>query len=771
MGEIITSESNHVVLSPTSRIRDAAPARAIPVPSADPKSSLLMEYVQVLRRHWMAILSCAVAGCVVALALSLLQRPLYRTRASVDIEGLNGDFMNMRAVARTDGSTAEPNEVKQQTEIKLLQSDTLIDSTIQSLLAQGESVTPTNSDVLQRTAQRLHVPGHSQLRFEDVVRDTSKRVKVKPLGMTRLVELSCESTRPDIAARFCNQMIREFETEDIETRAEEAQKTSAWLTRQLADVKAKAEESQRKLQAAVGGNGLMLSQETSSTGEERLRELQEELVKAQADRMQREANIAVAHTAAIDSLPGVQDSPTYRQYETRLAELRGKLAEIVPPLTEQNPKVIHLRSQIQEAEEGLAASRSSSTSRESSELTAAQHRENLLRAAYNAQLATVSTDLQKAAQVSLLRRELESEQQLYQTMLQRAKEAGFASAMQGSTVRIVDPARPSLNPASPNRTADGAAGFALAGVLGAGMFLYRDRTRRVFRLPGETQALLQVQELGVIPHATRTTVAGTRPSYGLVPSLRTADTAMPQVGEAVALTRWEDRSSITAEAYRSTGFSLLLADAQKKSKVYAVSSASDGEGKTTVVSNLGVALSRTRLRILLIDGDLRKPRLHASFGMRMDFGLRNLLRGEIDVTEAAPGSLYRQTPIHNLSIIPAGGGSEDSVELLHSPNVEKLLNRLRTEFDIILVDTPPMLHMADARVLAVRCDGGILVVRAHETDVDQAQAARDIFDSDGIPIVGTILNSFTPTREGLRDYYKSYERYQGDEDGSKVAAA
>ena len=487
--------------------------------------------------------------------------------------------------------------------------------------------------------------------------------------------------------------------------------------------------------------------------------------------MQREADLSVAHSASVDTLPSVQDNPAYRQYETRLADLRGKLAEIVPPLTEQNPKVIHLRSQIREAEAGLAASRSTSTGRDSSELAAAQHRENLLQVAYNAQLANVSTDLQRAAQVSLLRREVESEQQLYQTMLQRAKEAGFASAMQASTVRVVDPARPADRPSSPNRGADGAAGFALAGVLSAGFFLYSDRTRRVFRLPGETQAVLQVQELGVIPHATRAMVSGASVSYAMTPSLLDSGQPATKVGEAVALTRWEDRSSISAEAYRSTGFSLLLADTKKRSKVYAVSSASDGEGKTTVVSNLGIALSRTRLRVLLIDGDLRKPRLHTSFGMRSDFGLRNLLRGDVDVMTASSSTLYRQTPIHNLAIIPAGGGSEDSVELLHSPNVDKLLNRLRTEFDIILVDTPPMLHMADARVLAVRCDGGILVIRAHETGVDQAQAARDIFDSDGIPIIGTILNSFMPTREGLHDYYRSYERYQSDENGNKVAAA
>lgn len=765
-------ESQTRAVSRAQRSAESATSRVtVPPTPAESQDSLFLEYAKLLRRHWIPILACAVTGCVIALAICMLMRPLYRTRASVDIEGLNGDFMNIREVARTGATGPDSNEVNQQTQIKLLQSDTLIGNTMQTLLQEGDLPTEQKPDWFTRAAQAMHLRAHSQQEYADVVRDTAQRVKVKPLGMTRLVELSCESTRPDVAVRFCNQMIREFESEDIETRAEEAQKTSTWLTRQLADVKVKAQESQRKLEQAVGGNGLMLSQQTSSTGEERLRELQQELVRAQADRMQKESVVSTQRIAPVDTLPSVQDNPAYRQYESRLADLRGKLAEMLPTLTEQNPRVKRMREQIREAEAGLAAARDTSTGRQGSELAQARHREELLQVAYNAQLANVSSDLQKAAQVSLLRRELDSEQQLYQTMLQRAKEAGFASAMQASTVRVVDPARPADHPSSPNRTAGGAAGFALGGLFGAGCFLYRDRTRRVFRLPGETQTVLQVQELGVIPHATRAgAAAGTRTA---LPSLLRLEngSAPVKVGEAVALTRWEDRSSIVAEAYRSTSFSLLLADGNKSAKIYAISSANDGEGKTTVVSNLGVALSRTRLRVLLIDGDLRKPRLHASFGMRSDFGLRNLLRGDVDLASAPLNSLYRQSPLNNLAVIPAGGGAEDSVELLHSSNVQRLFGRLRSEFDIILVDTPPMLHMADARVLAVQCDGGILVVRAHSTGVDQAQTARDIFDSDGIPILGTILNDFNPMREGLTDYYRSYERYQSDEKKQEVAIA
>ncbi len=593
--------------------------------------------------------------------------------------------------------------------------------------------------------------------------DAAQRLDVKPLGVTRLVELRCESWDPQVAQAFCNRLIYEYKDEDVETRSEEAKNTSALLTRQLADVKMRATESQHKLEAAVNGNGMILSQETSSTGEERLRELQTELVRAQADRMQKESDANVARTASADTLPNVLDNPTYRQYQAQISDLKSKLSALVPPLTEANPKVIRLRAQIAEAEQGLAASQATSSGRQSNELAAARHREDLLQVAYNAQLASVSTDLQKASQVSLLRREVESEQQLYQTMLQRAKEAGFASAMQASNMRVVDAAAVPRAPISPRPILSGIAGFVLGSCASAAFLLFSDRTRRILRTPGQVGQLLSIQELGVIPRALSPAEGGLLGKAKSWQLRRFGSKDSVKLSHALTMTGWGERFSIVAEAYRSTSFSILLADMSQRCHIYVVTSPSDGEGKTTVASNVGVALSRSRLRVLLIDGDMRKPRLHHSFGIREDFGLRKLLRGEVDPARAPLASFVRQTSTPNLWVIPAGQGSEDTVQLLHSENMQRVLNRVATEFDVILIDTPPMLHMTDARILGGRSDGSILVFRAGSTTVEQAQAARDLLDRDGIPVVGAVLNDFAPEREGLSNYYASYTRYQSDE--------
>ncbi len=735
-----------------------------------PQQSLIEEYLHTVSRHRLAIVLCALAGAVIALVFNLRTLPTFRTRTSLDIRSLNTDFMDIHAVAPTSSGSSDEISTNLQTQIRLLQSDTLVGEVKDRLLAQPHPASLEREDSLSRIERVLHLGGHETVPFATLLDDTANRTKVKPLGLTRLVEVTCDSWSAKFSSTFCNTLTSTFQEDDIKNREAEAQKTQEWLTRQVADVKVRAEESQKKLEAAVGGNGLMLSQTTTTAGEDRLRSLQDELVKAQADRIQKEATASVASTAPAETLPNVQDNPAHRAYELKLADLRNQLILIVPALTEENPKVVRLRAQIADAEAGLLSTAGTSTSRQSNEYSAARHRESLLDITFKAQQATVSSDLQKAAQVSLLRRELDSEQQLYQTLLQRAKEAGFATAMQASTIRIVDAANTPRFAFAPQRSVIAGTGLALGCLFGIAFAIYKDRNNKVFRVPGEVERYLHVHELGVIP-ATRH--VPTLASRGIAALAIRGDKPAPQtMGPAVALTRWSDDFSLAAEAYRNTTLSILLSDSSsKRTRSYVVSSANVGEGKTTVASNLGVALSKSKLRVALVDGDLRRPNLHNAFAMENDFGLRNILRGELDLETVPVDILTRATALPNISIIPAGIGTEDVVELLHSSHFGALLARLSHDFDVVLIDSPPILHMADARILAGQSDGAILICRARVTTHDEAANARDLFAHDGVRLVGTILNDFDPAAEGKPNYYNSYYRYGQTREANKAGAA
>jgi polysaccharide biosynthesis transport protein len=738
------------------------------------RTSLSADYLRTLSRHRWMIAAFAVCGILLSFLLNFASLPYYRARTSLDIQSLNSDFMNMRDVAPTGEGGGSSAEVNVQTQIKLLQSETLLQRTKEHLRVEPHPATTPRLDMASRLAALFHVPFSigRPISSDDLIEDTAKHVVVKPLGVTRLVEITCDSWSAEFAAKFCNTLTAQFKDADLETRSNESQKTSEWLTQQVADIKLKAEESQRKLEAATGGNGLMLTQESSTIGEDRLRELQAELVKAQADRIEKESQSRIADSATPGTVPSVLDNPQYRSYQEKLADLRGKLAQLVPPLTEENPKVIHLRSEIREVEAGMEETRKSSSERMGNEFETARRREVLLAAAYYMQEARVSANLGKAAQVSLLRREVESEQQLYQTLLQRAKEAGFASAMQASTIRIVDEARKPRSPFTPKRGAASMAGLLFGSMCGVGFAFFKDRSSDVLRVPGEVERYLNLNELGVIPSSEYHGRAHPVMSSGSLITLRGESPKLLRNETALDIARWSDNFSIVAEAYRSATVSILLTgDPSGRGRVYVVSSPNSGEGKTTVTSNLGVALSKSNLRVVIVDGDLRKPGMHNALQVSNDFGLRNLLRAEIDIAKAPLSTFCKATKLPNLSVIPAGAGSEEVVDLLHSPLLGDLIDRLHREFNVVLIDTPPMLHMTDARIFGHYSEGAILVFRAGSTSREQATKACDLFDKDRVRLVGTILNAFHPSKEGLNNYYESYYRYKHDVETPRKAVS
>lgn len=741
-----------------------------PEPEAE-TLGLVQEYFQTVRRYKWSLLGFALAGVLVSLLFGLRTLPMYRTRTSIEIRAVNSDFLNRRMVNPTDTDGGAEADTNLQTQIKLLESDTLMGATIEKLKAEAHPPTVERDDLWSRIQRGLHLDHPRPIPYDDAVAEAAQNVKVKPLGVTRMVEITCDALSRQIAARFCNELVQTYQENDLQARSSEAAKTSAWLTRQVADVKQRAQETEGRLNAALGGDGLALNPH-NDVGESRLRALQDELVKAQADRIAKEAESGMERSAAPGTAPVVLDSPAHRQYEAQLADLRTQLAKLTPSLTEENPQVKKLRAQIRAAEDGMRDADQNSLTRQNNELASARHRESLLNLTYSAELAKVSSDLQRAAKVSLLRSELDSEQQLYQTLLQRAKEAGFASAMQAATIRVVDPARLPAVPFSPQPKLAAGLGLFLGGLFGTAFAFYRERTLNVFRKPGDVQRFLHVHELGTIPalrdfagapKAHPTTLLGTTTkARALLPGTTT---------ETTPLAHWKDEFSLAAEAYRNATLSILISEAKKGSRTYVVASPSAGEGKTTVTSNLGVALSKSKMRVALVDGDLRKPNLHNAFAMENNVGLRNILRGEFDLKTAPLSTFMRPTDLPNVSVIAAGNGSEELMELLHSPSLPLLLDRLSREFDMVLIDTPPALHMADTRILAREADGVILVFRASTTTLDAAAMARDLFDRDGIPLVGTILNDFNPQREGWTSYYKDYYRYQRKGTSGKAATA
>ena len=563
----------------------------------------------------------------------------------------------------------------------------------------------------------------------------------------------------------------------MEARWKMSEHTGEWLSRQLGDMRIKLERSEDALQSYARSTGLMFTSEKTNISEEKLRQLQQELSKAQADRITTQSRWEITKTSPPDALPDVLNDSSLRSLQDKVTELRRQHAELTITYTAMHTKVRQVEAQVAPLEAALHKQRSAIIDRLRNEYEAALRREKLLTADHAAQSRLVTDQAKKSIQYNFLKREVDSNRQLYEAMLQRVKETSIASAVRASNVRIVDPAEPPQLPYKPSLPMNSVLGLLSGALLGVAFVIMRERADRTLQAPGETQFWLNIPELQVIPAAARE-VRGrlyrsgkhNKPaalsSFPAAPgqTMLSRDGSGAIEAACVELITWQRKPSLTAESFRSLLTSVLFSGANgDRPRVLVLTSASPMEGKTTVASNLGIALAEIKRKVLIIDGDLRKPRMHEIFHLPNGRGLSSLLCAPALPAEPLDG-LVQETSIRGLFVLPSGPPTESSAILLHSANLSELLAKFKREFDIVIIDTPPMLQMPDARVLGHMADAVILVTRAGHTTRDAAVAASQRFAADRTRVLGTILNDWDPnkTRHGGYGYgSRYYHYYQG----------
>jgi capsular exopolysaccharide synthesis family protein len=578
-------------------------------------------------------------------------------------------------------------------------------------------------------------------------------LKVKAFDGTQVVEILCDSPDPGFSANYANTVATEFVQLSLDSRWNSYQTTSDWMTRQLSDTKDKLETSERELQKYSAESGLLYTDDKNSVQSDRLKQIQEELSKAQADRVAKQAAYEVAKGSVADAVPQVADNERLSGYQTKLTELRREAAELSSLYTPEHYKVIRVKAQIAELEAAFQRERDAILTRIMNDFQSAQRREKLLQSDYYLQGQMVSAQAAKAIHYDILKRDVDTNRQLYGALLQRVKEASVASALNSSNMHVLDPAEPPAEPYKPSVVSNLLKGIGGGLLLGVFLVIAGDRVNRSVRAPGETPHHLKVPELGVIPSGDTTprlTVPAKLP-YSLL-EMAANGSDRPE------LVTWQDSNSMIAESFRNALASILLTGKGDRPRIILVTSAGRGDGKSMTVSNLGLALAEINQKILLIDADMRKPRLHSIFELPNSWGLSDLLRERSVLRDIPMEALARPTKVPNLWVQPSGPGTLSISNLLYSARMAQLLERLRGEFDTILIDTPPMLAISDARILGRLADGVIIVVRAGQTTIDEAVQAKQRLVEDGIPVLGTILNHWNLKAKGRygneRYFYK-----------------
>lgn len=733
---------------PTRRLMYFEPLENV----ADSESSTaVVDALHLIRRNWWRLLLAAVLGAGIGAGLTLLQQPIYLARTTLEIHAPVETVFGMQG-----GPVAGyPPEAFLQTQVKMLESKTLQKRVLADLKARNKlpSHIPTSGLTAWRKAFGMPVAAPYPLPEPKV---PDHELKVKTFENTQIAEIQVQSPDASFSTDYANSTTSEFIRLSLESRWEGYQHTADWMTKQLGEIKNKLERSEQELQAYSASSGLLFTDEKDSLHSTKLKQVQEELSKAQADRVGKQAIFEIATGSMAEAVPQVIDNERLSGYQTKLTELRRELAEMSSLYTPEHYRVIRVKAQIAEVEGTFKRERDAILQRIQNEFQAAQRRERLLQADYAAQAQLVSTQAAKAVHYDILKREVDTNRQLYGAMLQKVKEASVASALASTNMHVLDPAEKPDHPYKPNIYSNLLKGLSGGLLLGVFLIVAGDRVNRNLRAPGETPYHLKVPELGVIP--ARDSVQSRR--FGGPPKTKYAPILLPEgevkMEEKAELVTWQDSSSMLSESYRNALTSILLSNKGVRPHVLLVTSAARGEGKSMTVSNLGLGLAEINQKILLIDADMRKPRLHTIFDLSNSWGLSDLLREKSSLAASPIEALARPTQVNNLWVLPSGPGTLSISSLLYSERMSQLLDRFRSEFDTILIDTPPMLTISDARILGRLADGAILVVRAGQTTRDSALQAKERLVEDGIPILGTILNSWdlkSKTRYGTDSYY------------------
>lgn len=739
-------------------------------------ASLRAHWRIVEKRRW-TIASVLAAVFTVVLIATVKQKPVYQAKALLEIEQDNPNIVSMEELFQSANATDSYLE----TQYKILQSDSVARDVIRRLrLDQNSEFNPGKA---QRTQNENEETGAdapalpTDTKHEQIVLERFReRLNVSPVQRSTLVRVSFDSRDPQLAAKAVNTLTESYIQENLETHWQATQKASSWLAGQLTGLKAKLEKSEGDLQRYAQQNGLLYLEsdkgETENIVDERLRQLQDELTQAQADRYQKESLYKLAEGGDYGALPGVFDNKLTQDLTDRLADLQRQQAQLAPEFKPGYPKMKEVQSQIKRTEQLLAQERAEATRHIGDEYFAAVRREVLVNQAFDEQRREANLVAKKSVQYSILRREVDTNKQLYDGLLQRLKEAGVSAGLKASNIRVVDAAVPPPSPVKPRVALNLILGLALGLAGGVALAFTQERADDTLKSPEDIENFLRVPALGVIP--SRRDIGHGRNGSGL--TLPEHDAEARDDSQLVRFER-ESRNgwirvdartlecSDVYEAFRGLRTSVLLSTAGRPPRSLAFISAEANEGRTTICSNLAIALAQLGKRVLVIDGDMRRPNLHDFFRVRDGAGLVNYLAGEEGWRE-----FVQPTGSSGLDCLACGPAPPNPSELLSSDRMQTLLQEAMTEYNFVLVDSPPLLEVTDGRILTTLVEGSVLVVKSGATSRESVQRAQVYVRDVGAHLIGAVLNDLDLRHEG-HGHNGSYAAARENENGRKRVSA
>jgi polysaccharide biosynthesis transport protein len=473
-------------------------------------------------------------------------------------------------------------------------------------------------------------------------------------------------------------------------------------------------------------------------------QLQEEYTKAQSERTKYESLYSLVVAGRVQDLPGFLSNTLIQTLQANLSVLQSQYSELTETVKPDYPKARALKKQIDSAQATLDHQKLALAKNITEEYRAALEREKYLSKLLNQQEQLVNVVSQKSIRYNILKRDVDTNRGLYDGVLQRMKEAQVAAGLKASNIRVVDPSEVPDSPSKPRVLLNLALGFILGAGLGVGLAFVQEYLDNTLKTPEEVESLLRLPSLGILPSFHLN--GGAKAGNGKLATLQADGNGAG--GLAI------QKNPASLEAFRSLRTSILLS-ANPVPKLLLVTSALPGEGKTTTTVNLGATLASLGSKVVIVDCDMRRPSCHRTTGVKNSPGFVQCLTGRVELAEA----ILPVPNVPNLFVIPCGPIPPNPAEVLSSPLTPEILRKLQEQFEYVLVDSPPLMNVADSRILATFTDAVVLVTRAYETPYEVVRRARALLYGAGARILGVALNDVNVHRPGYGYKHGDYQPY------------
>ena len=698
----------------------------------------MAHYLWILRRHSWKMFAFVSACMLITFVVSARLKPIYESTATIDVDlQAPSSVVGQGSVAAT--STVDP-DVFLATQIKLIQSDAVLRPVAEQfnlLNANGKEIGSSPEKAQAVAGAPVHLSG----------------LKVSRPTNTYLLLISDRSPDPRVAADVANAVANSYLTQTYELRIRSSASLSSFMDQQLDELKAKMERSSLALAQFEKDMDVVNPEEKTNILSARLLQLNTEYTTAQADRISKEAAWNAIKSGSVEAAAISSQGESFAKLNDELNLARQRLAEVKSTFGVNHPEYRKAASELAEVQKQFDDTRQSIGEEIGIEYRESLNREQMLQQAVTDAKTEWDQINASSFQYQQLKQEAGADKALYDELTTKIREAGINAGFKDNNIRIADVARPSLDPVYPNTERNLLMAFLFSALLAIGAVLFLDSLDTTLRDPAEASRFLGADVIGTLP---------VDKDVSQLPKIAETEranvpTATPDLSSNVnGGQRKGYYRSISGfeEAVRTIRNTILLSDFEQRLRSIVLTSAEPGEGKTTLAVYLAIANAARGTKTLLVDGDLRRPSIHSRFGLTPRKGLSDILTGASAWQDVVVPAEHRQ----NLSLLPAGPGSHRAADLI-GPRLAELLDEFAKEYDLVILDSPPLLGFAECLQMANAADGVLIVSRAGETKRKAVATVVSTLRRLHVNIVGVILNQVTQdTSEDGYSYY-GYNRY------------